>query len=97
MPRSAAVPQTWCHMHDYFVMFAAYNRWANERLYEAAAKLPEADYRADRGAFFGSLNGTLNHLLVGDRTAGGSSSQFDLFDVLRTHRCSGRPRGLRGA
>ena len=64
---SAAVPQTWCHMHDDFAMFAAYNRWANERLYEAAAKLPEADYRADRGAFFGSLHGTLNHLLVTDR------------------------------
>ena len=48
-------------------MFAAYNRWANERLYEAAAKLPDADYRAERGAFFGSLHGTLNHILVADR------------------------------
>ena len=54
-------------MKSHFLMFAAYNRWANERLYEAAAKLPEADYRADRRAFFGSLHGTLNHLLVGDR------------------------------
>src|SRR5271168_69614 len=49
------------------VMLAAYNEWANERLYAAAALLPEADYRADGGAFFGSLHGTLNHLLVGDR------------------------------
>ena len=49
------------------VMFAGYNRWANERLYEAAAKLSDADYRADRGAFFKSMHGTLNHLLVGDR------------------------------
>ena len=48
-------------------MFAAYNRWANERLYEAAAKIPDADYRAKRGAYFGSLSGTLNHLLAGDR------------------------------
>ncbi len=48
-------------------MFAAYNAWANERVYDAAAKLPEADYRADRGAFFKSVHGTLNHLLVGDR------------------------------
>ena len=48
-------------------MFAAYNRWANERLYEAAGKLPEEEYRANRGAFFGSLHGTLNHLLVADR------------------------------
>jgi len=50
-----------------FAMLAAYNAWANERLYDAAAAIPDADYRADRGAFFGSLHGTLNHLLVGDR------------------------------
>jgi uncharacterized damage-inducible protein DinB len=49
------------------VMFAGYNRWANERLYEAASKLSDTDYRADRGAFFKSMHGTLNHLLVGDR------------------------------
>ncbi len=49
------------------VMFAGYNRWANERLYEAASKLSDSDYRADRGAFFKSMHGTLNHLLVGDR------------------------------
>ncbi|HTZ77044.1 MAG TPA: DinB family protein [Stellaceae bacterium] len=48
-------------------MMAAYNAWANERLYAAAALLPEAQYRADGGAFFGSLHGTLNHILVGDR------------------------------
>lgn len=54
-------------MKSYFVMFAAYNRWANERLYDAVRFLPDADYRAPRGAFFGSLHGTLNHLVVGDR------------------------------
>jgi uncharacterized damage-inducible protein DinB len=54
-------------MRTYFATFAAYNRWANVRLYDAAAKLSDADYRAERGAFFGSLNGTLNHLLVTDR------------------------------
>jgi uncharacterized damage-inducible protein DinB len=48
-------------------MFAGYNAWANERLYAAAARLSDADYRADRGAFFKSMHGTLNHLLVGDR------------------------------
>jgi uncharacterized damage-inducible protein DinB len=50
-----------------FEMLAAYNAWANERLYDAAARLPDAGYRADRGAFFGSIHGTLNHILVGDR------------------------------
>lgn len=48
-------------------MMAGYNQWANERLYAAAAGLPDADYRADRGAFFGSVHRTLNHILVGDR------------------------------
>jgi len=48
-------------------MFAYYNRWANERLYEAAARLDGDEYRADRGAFFGSVHRTLNHLLVADR------------------------------
>jgi uncharacterized damage-inducible protein DinB len=48
-------------------MFAGYNAWANERLYDAAGNLSDADYRADHGAFFKSVHGTLNHLLVGDR------------------------------
>ena len=48
-------------------MFAGYNAWCNTRLYAAAATVSDADYRADRGAFFKSLHGTLNHLLVGDR------------------------------
>ena len=50
-----------------FQMFAGYNEWANARLYAAVAELPDADYRADHGAFFKSVHGTLNHLLVGDR------------------------------
>src|SRR5215472_9653513 len=53
-------------MKSHLEMMAAYNRWANERLYDAAAAIPDAEYRRDRGAFFGSLHGTLNHLLVGD-------------------------------
>ena len=54
-------------MKSLFEMYAAYNAWVNERLYDAAARIPDAEYRRDRGAFFGSLHGTLNHLLVGDR------------------------------
>ncbi|HVO92971.1 MAG TPA: DinB family protein [Terriglobales bacterium] len=50
-----------------YKMFAGYNTWCNERLYDAAASVSDADYRADRGAFFKSLHGTLNHLLLGDR------------------------------
>ena len=51
----------------HFRTLAAYNRWANRRLYDAASKLGEDKYRADRGAFFRSLHGTLNHILVADR------------------------------
>ena len=54
-------------MKPLFEMLAAYNAWANRRLYDAAARIADADYRADRGAFFGSLHGTLNHLLLGDK------------------------------
>jgi uncharacterized damage-inducible protein DinB len=54
-------------MKSRYMMFAGYNAWCNGRLYDAAAKLSDADYRADRGAFFRSMHGTLNHLLVGDR------------------------------
>jgi uncharacterized damage-inducible protein DinB len=50
-----------------YQMFAGYNAWCNARLYAAAAGVSDADYRTDRGAFFNSLHGTLNHLLVGDR------------------------------
>lgn len=46
--------------------FAGYNAWANGRLYEAAGELPHTDYHGDVQAFFGSLHGTLNHILVGD-------------------------------
>jgi uncharacterized damage-inducible protein DinB len=54
-------------LRDHYVRFAAYNTWANLRLYAAAAALSDDEYRADRGAFFRSLHGTLNHLLVTDQ------------------------------
>src|SRR4030095_2595864 len=54
-------------MKAHYTTFADYNAWANRRLYDAAAALSDADYRADRGAFFKSMHGTLNHLLVTDR------------------------------
>jgi uncharacterized damage-inducible protein DinB len=45
---------------------ASYNQWMNERLYAAAATLPEAVLAADRKAFFGSILGTFKHLVNGD-------------------------------
>src|ERR1700746_1198384 len=52
---------------SYFLTLARYNAWANRRLYDACAALPEAEYMKPRPAFFGSIHGPLNHLLVCDR------------------------------
>jgi len=79
-------------------MFGHYNAWANGRLYAAAARLSPEQYRADRGAFFKSVHGTLNHLLVTDRiwmqrfTGVGDAPGrldailFETFDELRAAR-----------
>ena len=50
-----------------FRELAAYNRWANARLYAAALELSDQAYRIHIGVFFGGLHGTLNHLLLTDR------------------------------
>ena len=47
-------------------LLAGYNRWMNEKVYAAAGRLDAAALAADRGAFFGSILGTLNHLMAGD-------------------------------
>ncbi len=46
---------------------SAYNRWMNERLYATCATLSDEERKADRGAFFRSIHGTLNHILLADR------------------------------
>lgn len=51
---------------DHIGLMAAYNTWMNRKLYEAASRLTEDELSADRGAFFGSIIGTLNHLVVAD-------------------------------
>lgn len=92
---------------DHYRMFARYNAWANGRLYDAAAQLPADQYRADRGAFFKSVHGTLNHLLVTDRiwmqrfTGEGEAPNrldailFETFDELRAAREAEDQRILR--
>ena len=54
-------------MKAHFVMMANYNKWANTRLFRAAGALKEGLYGKEVGAYFRSLHGTLNHLLVADR------------------------------
>ena len=82
----------------HFRMLGRYNRLANERLYAACAELDDAARRRDRGAFFKSIHGTLNHIMVGDRIwmarfEGGSVAStgldailYDDFDELRAAR-----------
>lgn len=77
---------------------AAYNRWMNERIFGVCARLSDPARKADRGAFFGSIHGTLNHLLLADRlwmsrftgttfTVGGLDEElFAEFDELRQAR-----------
>lgn len=48
------------------VLMADYNRWMNDRLLEAAGTLAETELTADKGAYFGSILGTLNHIAVAD-------------------------------
>ncbi len=85
-------------MNEYFQTFGRYNAWANGRLFDACAALSAEAYLAERPAFFGSIHGNLNHILVGDRAwmarleevASGIKSLdetlYDNFDALRAAR-----------
>lgn len=52
---------------DYCKTLARYNRWQNQSLYAAAATLPDGTRKRNMGAFFKSIHGTLNHIMVADR------------------------------
>jgi uncharacterized damage-inducible protein DinB len=52
---------------DYIQIFARYNQWQNQSLYRAAASLTEIQRQTDAGAFFGSIDATLRHILFVDR------------------------------
>ena len=52
---------------EFLNTMAAYNSEMNRRVYDAAERLSDEERRRERGAFWGSIHGTLNHLLWGDR------------------------------
>ncbi len=52
---------------EYCVTMAQYNGWQNRQLKATLAAMDPAELTRDRGAYFGSLLGTANHLLWGDR------------------------------
>ena len=51
---------------DQIALMARYHAWATVRLLDAITPVPEEEYRKPRGLFFGSIHGTLNHLLLAD-------------------------------
>lgn len=53
--------------HEMFQEMARYNSWMNERLYEACADMSDDERKLDMKAFFRSIHGTLNHILLADR------------------------------
>lgn len=56
------IPITWTYLQS----MASYNSWMNGKIYDAAGKLSAEEIARDRGAFFKSILGTLNHLLAAD-------------------------------
>jgi uncharacterized damage-inducible protein DinB len=85
-------------MTETWSQYARYNRLANQALYAACADLSDEERRRDLGAFFKSVHGTLNHLLLGDRiwmtrfegarhpSTDLDAILFDEFDALRAAR-----------
>jgi uncharacterized damage-inducible protein DinB len=85
---------------SYSQLMAQYNAWMNSRMYALCATLPDAELHKDRGAFFGSIYATLNHIVYGDlaflsRFTGNPSTVpepgadlFGAFSLLRTERAA---------
>jgi uncharacterized damage-inducible protein DinB len=79
-------------------LLARYNAWMNDKLYAACATLSDEERKRDRGAFFRSFHGTLNHILLADSIWMGrfqgqpfafrslDQELFDSFDELRARR-----------
>ena len=53
-------------LNEHFGLMAQYNQWMNRQIYAASAQLSAEALIQDKGAFFGSILGTLNHIAVGD-------------------------------
>ena len=75
---------------DYCVIMARYNAWQNKAHRTAMERLTEAALHEPRGAFFGSILGTANHLLWGDliwlaRFDGGEAPQVGISDSAKLH------------
>lgn len=77
-------------------LMADYNRWMNERLFAASARLGEPEVAAEKGAFFGSILGTLNHIAVADTIWLHRFAHHEgAFSTLREMTAYPRPASLR--
>lgn len=68
---------------DSFVLWARYNRTMNQKLYALSQGLQQEQLDEDRGAFFGSIYRTLNHIMIADVYWLGriSGERFTLLDA----------------
>ncbi|MBL8574950.1 MAG: damage-inducible protein DinB [Hyphomicrobiaceae bacterium] len=86
-------------MKDHFRMLAAYNTWANKLMFDCIAQLGEADYHKPMGAYFSSINRTLNHVLVADQVwlarFNGEVEPYDTLDDLVLYEDFADMRGAR--
>lgn len=55
------------HEMSFLCLMADHGRWMNRKLYEVCADIPDEERKRDLGAYFRSIHGTLNHLLLVDR------------------------------
>lgn len=66
---------------NHFRLLSRYNQWMNVKIYAASVQMGEPALREDRGAFFGSVFSTLNHIMVAD--------------IVWLKRIAGHPRAFR--
>lgn len=52
---------------EWLSALARYNRWMNDKLYGLAAQMSDEVRKRDSKAFFKSIHGTFNHILLADR------------------------------
>ena len=62
---------------EHLPLMARFNAWVNSHFYDQVSRLSDEDSRLDRGAFFGSIHNTLNHLLVVDKLWAGRITGSD--------------------
>ncbi len=82
----------------YYTLMANYNQWMNQKLYGVCDQISDQERKSDRGAFFRSIHGTLNHLLYGDKAWMGRFTEqpfyvpnwgqmmYDDFELLKQER-----------